>query len=72
MVGRGEEAGLALLLISFYFQVAGEASPSSITAHKAEPIEPEYASIKDYRIHRSNSMSTLPSLSREEAGERLK
>ena len=53
-------------------QGGGEASPSSITASKAEPSEPEYASIKDYRIHRSNSMSTLPSLCRDEAGERLK
>ena len=67
-----------MLIITVYFQGGGEVSPSSpnsassITAHKAEPIEPEYASIKDYRIHRSNSMSTLPSLSREEAGERLK
>lgn len=35
--------------------------------------EPEYASIKDYpRLHRSNSMSTLPSLCREEANERLR
>ena len=50
----------------------GDVSPSSITATKAEPSEPEYASIKDYRIHRSNSMSTLPSLSRDEAGDRLK
>jgi len=49
-----------------------QGSPSSITANKAEPNEPEYASIKDYRIHRSNSMSTLPSLCRDEAADRLK
>ena len=60
------------LLSSLYPQAAGEGQPSSITAAKLEPAEPEYASIKDYKMHRSNSMSTLPSLCREEANDRLK
>ena len=60
LVGRREEGEVS------------QGSPSSITANKAEPNEPEYASIKDYRIHRSNSMSPLPSLCRDEAADRLK
>ena len=55
-----------------YLQGTGEVSHSSITATKVDNTEPEYASIKDYKMHRSNSMSTLPSLCREEAADRLK